>query len=140
MFRSPKEAKKDFFLFAPLIFDGDKSLCFITIWDERPCNNHGIVLFFKFYLACYNFFASYTCVILFFYHLLHNRKKQNKRLLVIGHGQPKKLNDYLYRVRTTKVNRCTLVSLIIQREGRYVFDYQTRFVQDGKWSSFFFKT
>ena len=40
--------------------------------------------FFKFYLACYNFFASYTCVIVFFIILCTTKKR-------------KKLNDYLYR-------------------------------------------
>ena len=46
--------------------------------DTQDCT------FFKFYLACYNFFASYTCVIVFFIILCTTKKT-------------KKLNDYLYR-------------------------------------------
>jgi hypothetical protein len=40
--------------------------------------------FFKFYLACYNFFASYTCVIVFFIILCTTKKNE-------------KTQHYLYR-------------------------------------------
>ena len=55
--------------------------------------------FFKFYLACYNFFASYTCVIVFFIILCTTKKNEKTQRLFIQRG----------------------------REGvvGYVFDYQT---------------